>query len=58
MADLTAEIAALALGRLTLQRGGDCIIKVAEHLVDTHTDGTYASAPVFDGQEPVNRSTA
>ena len=37
-----AEIAAWALGRLTLQRGGDCSIKVAEHLVDTHTDGTYA----------------
>jgi hypothetical protein len=37
-----ADIAAWALGRLTLQREGDCIIKVAEHLVDTHTDGTYA----------------
>ena len=37
-----AEIAAWALGRLTLQRGGDCSIKVAEHLVNTHTDGTYA----------------
>jgi hypothetical protein len=37
-----ADIAAWALGRLTLQRGGDCSIKVVEHLVDTHTDGTYA----------------
>jgi HupE / UreJ protein len=37
-----ADIAAWALGRLTLQRGGDCSIKVAEHLVDTHTDGAYA----------------
>ncbi len=36
------DIAAWALGRLTLQRGGDCSIKVAEHLVDTHTDGAYA----------------
>ncbi len=37
-----ADIAAWALGRLTLQRGSDCTIKVAEHLVDTHTDGAYA----------------
>ena len=37
-----ADIAAWALGRLTLQRGGDCAINVTEHLVDTHTDGTYA----------------
>jgi HupE / UreJ protein len=37
-----ADIAAWALGRLTLQRGGDCSIKVAEQLVDTHTDGAYA----------------
>jgi HupE / UreJ protein len=37
-----ADIAAWALGRLTLQRESDCTIKVAEHLVDTHTDGTYA----------------
>jgi HupE / UreJ protein len=36
------DIATWALGRLTLQRGGDCTIKVAEHLVDAHTDGTYA----------------
>ena len=37
-----ADIAGWALGRLTLQRGSDCTIKVAEHLVDTHTDGAYA----------------
>ena len=36
------DISAWALGRLTLQRGGDCTLQVAEHLVDTHTDGTYA----------------
>jgi hypothetical protein len=37
-----ADIAAWALGRLTLQRGSDCTVKVAEHLIDTHTDGAYA----------------
>ena len=37
-----SDISAWALGRLTLQRGGDCGLKVAEHLVDTHTDGAYA----------------
>ena len=37
-----ADIAAWALGRLTLQRGGDCTMQVVEHLVDKHTDGTYA----------------
>ncbi len=41
------DIATWALGRLTLQRGGRgesdaCTLQVAEHLVDTHTDGTYA----------------
>ena len=36
------DISAWALGRLTLQRGGDCALQVAEHLVDSHTDGTYA----------------
>ena len=36
------DISAWALGRLTLQRGGDCTLQVAEHLVDSHTDGTYA----------------
>lgn len=35
-------IAVWALGRLTLERGGACELKVTEHLVDTHTDGTYA----------------
>ena len=37
-----ADIDAWALGRLTLQRGGDCTMQVVEHLVDKHTDGTYA----------------
>ncbi len=37
-----ADIAAWALGRLTLQRGGDCTMQVVEHLVDKHTDGAYA----------------
>jgi hypothetical protein len=37
-----ADVDAWALGRLALQRGGECILKVSEHLVDTHTDGTYA----------------
>ena len=37
-----ADIAAWALGRLTLRRGGDCALQVVEHLVDNHTDGVYA----------------
>lgn len=37
-----ADIAAWALGRLTLSRGGDCALQVAEHLIDAHTDGAYA----------------
>ena len=37
-----ADITAWALGRLTVQRGGDCTLQVMEHLVDTHTDGAYA----------------
>ena len=37
-----ADIAAWALGRLSLQRGGDCTLQVAEQLVDDHTDGAYA----------------
>jgi len=37
-----ADIAAWALGRLKLERGGDCALKAAEHLVDNHTDGAYA----------------
>jgi len=37
-----ADIAAWALGRLSIQRGGDCRIGVAKHLIDRHTDGTYA----------------
>jgi hypothetical protein len=37
-----AEIDAWALGRLALARGGACELRVADHLVDTHTDGAYA----------------
>jgi hypothetical protein len=36
-----ADIDAWALGRLTVQRGGDCALQVVEHLVDNHTDGAY-----------------
>ena len=38
-----ADIDAWALGRLTLLRGGGCSLQVAEHLVDSHTDGAYAA---------------
>ncbi len=37
-----ADVAAWALGRLTLERGGACPLRVVEHLVDEHTDGSYA----------------
>ena len=37
-----ADIAVWALGRLTLQRGGDCNLRVVENLIDDHTDGAYA----------------
>ncbi len=37
-----ADITAWALGRLNVQRGGDCVLQVVEHLVDNHTDGAYA----------------
>ena len=37
-----ADIAAWALGRLKLERGGDCSLRATELLVDNHTDGAYA----------------
>lgn len=37
-----AAVSAWALGRLNLQRGGSCDLKVTQHQVDEHTDGTYA----------------
>lgn len=37
-----ADIAAWALSRLSLQRGGTCTLQVAHHQVDDHTDGGYA----------------
>ena len=37
-----ADIAAWALGRLELERGGACSLQAAELLVDNHTDGAYA----------------
>lgn len=36
------DIAVWALKRLTLQRGGDCTLAVAQTLIDDHTDGAYA----------------
>lgn len=36
------DLDAWALGRLALQRGGNCNLAVTEHLIDDHTDGAYA----------------
>ncbi|NJD35877.1 MAG: HupE/UreJ family protein [Betaproteobacteria bacterium] len=36
------DIAAWALTSLSVQRGGVCKLDVADHLVDSHTDGAYA----------------
>ena len=55
-----ADIAAWALGRLSLQRGGACSLTVAQHLVDEHTDGGYAvmrlagTCPAASGDLTVN----
>lgn len=35
-------LSAWAMGRLQMQRGGACSLRVADQLVDTHTDGAYA----------------
>lgn len=54
------EIAAWALGRLSLQRGGACTLQVADHLVDAHSDGAYAvlqlagSCPAGSGELALN----
>ena len=37
-----AAIETWALGRLTVQRDGDCTLKVVDHLIDSHSDGSYA----------------
>jgi hypothetical protein len=37
-----ADIAAWALGRLQLERGGACPLQAAQLLVDNHSDGAYA----------------
>ena len=37
-----ADIAAWAMERLNLERGGACSLQVVERLIDDHTDGAYA----------------
>jgi hypothetical protein len=46
-----ADIDAWAMGRLALQRGGDCTLQVTQHRVDKHSDGAYAVLQ-FDGTCP------
>jgi hypothetical protein len=46
-------ITAWALGRLTVDRGGTCPLRVVEHLVDAHTDGSYAVLRL-EGQCPAS----
>lgn len=36
-----ADLAIWALARLSVSRGGACPLTVVEHLVDSHTDGSY-----------------
>jgi hypothetical protein len=55
-----ADVAAWALGRLAVQRGGTCRLQVAQHQVDTHTDGAYAvlhlagACPAASGELTLN----
>lgn len=37
-----ADIAAWALSRLSVKRGESCTLRVTQHQVDEHTDGSYA----------------
>ncbi|WP_395055282.1 HupE/UreJ family protein [Polaromonas sp.] len=54
------DIEAWALRALTLDRGGSCALRVTQHQVDAHTDGTYAvlrlgaSCPSAEGELGVN----
>ncbi len=51
-----ADIAVWALGRLTLQRGGECTLRVLENMIDDHTDGAYAVLR-FSGSCPAATQT-